>query len=597
MAVRVASTRRAPGSERWLPHAVIATCFVVVLPAVLVSLLVPATSVPLLVLSLLMSIALSLLAASVGDAIWKRLQSSQDLVFADLMLWGWLRRSVAERRLGQAEKLLGSDPNGASLDALIDLSELLEARDARTYGHSQRVTRHAERIATTMGLPAAEVAKVRTAAALHDVGKLHTPRSILNKPGRLTDSEFALIKRHPVDGAVMAGGIGDPEISAMIRHHHERLDGLGYPDGLSGEDIPVGARIIAVADTFDAITSNRTYRRAAHHKRALDVLAAEAGKQLDGDAVAAFRGYYRGQRTVALSAFIASAPQRFLSWLGGVSPAIGGGRGERDLAADRRRQPAAGRLLPHQPRLPARDRRCLRAEASEHRRGLGDARAHRHDRRAAPGGAARAWRRAPRRRTHARARPSSPRPAAARPRPGRPRAAVAPARRTRPHGSHARQRRAEAARRQGPAGQDPAVHVPPVEVPSVNVPGGQGPGDQGARRQPARGQDAADEHPGDQDAADQRARRRPTRPSVAPCSGSASTRSTGPTRTPPAALRERRDGREAELVARAGDVGARCADVAGLAARSGGRRAGGRRSRPAPPARALTLTGEPPPTL
>ena len=308
-----------------MPHAVIATCFVVVLPAALVSLLVPPSSLLLLVLSLLMGITLSLVAASVGEAIWKRLQSSQDLVFADLMLWGWLRRSVAERRLAQAETLLGRDPNGANLDALIGLSELLEARDARTYGHSQRVTRHAERIATTMGLPAAEVAKVRTAAALHDVGKLHTPRSILNKPGRLTDSEFALIKRHPADGAVMAGGIGDPEITAMILHHHERLDGRGYPDGLAGEDIPLGARIIAVADTFDAITSNRTYRRASHHKRALDVLTSEAGKQLDGDAVAAFRGYYRGKRTVALSALIAAAPQRFLSWLGGASPTIGAG--------------------------------------------------------------------------------------------------------------------------------------------------------------------------------------------------------------------------------------------------------------------------------
>ena len=323
MAVRVISTRRISGSERWLPHAVVATGFVVVLPAVLVSLLVPAGSIPMLVLSLVIGIALSLLAASAGGAIWKRLPGSSDLVFADLMLWGWLRRSVAERRLAHAETLLGNDPQGASLESLIALSGLLEARDARTYGHSQRVTRHAERIATTMGLPAAEVAKVRTAAALHDIGKLHTPRAILNKPGRLTDSEFALVKRHPADGAAMAAGIGDPEIAAMIRHHHERLDGLGYPDGLAGEEIPLGARIIAVADTFDAITSNRTYRRAAHHKRALDVLASEAGKQLDGDAVAAFRGYYRGSRTVALSAFVAAAPQRFLSWLGGASPAIG----------------------------------------------------------------------------------------------------------------------------------------------------------------------------------------------------------------------------------------------------------------------------------
>jgi putative nucleotidyltransferase with HDIG domain len=325
MAVRVATTRRTPGSERWLPHAVVATTFVVVLPAVLVSVVIPAGSVALMLLSLVLGIALSLAAASLGGAIWSRMPGSQDRVFADLMLWGWLRRSVAERRLAQAEKLLGSDPQAVNLEALIDLSGLLEARDARTYGHSQRVTRHAERIATAMGLSTAEVAKVRTAAALHDVGKLHTPRAILNKPGRLTDSEFALIKRHPVDGAAMASGIGDPEITAMIRHHHERLDGRGYPDGLAGEAIPVGARIISVADTFDAITSNRTYRRAAHHKRALDVLAAEAGKQLDGDAVAAFRGYYRGHRTVALSALIAAAPQRFLAWLGGASPAIGAG--------------------------------------------------------------------------------------------------------------------------------------------------------------------------------------------------------------------------------------------------------------------------------
>ena len=112
-------------------------------------------------------------------------------------------------------------------------------------------------------------------------------------------------------------------ITAIIRHHHERLDGRGYPDGLAGKEIPLGARIIAVADTFDAITSNRTYRQASRHKRALDVLVVEAGKQLDPDAVAAFRGYYRGRRSVAWSAFAIAAPQRFLSWLGSASPTIG----------------------------------------------------------------------------------------------------------------------------------------------------------------------------------------------------------------------------------------------------------------------------------
>jgi putative nucleotidyltransferase with HDIG domain len=325
MAIRVAPRRRVSGAERWLPHAVLATTFVVVLPALAVAAMVPPNDPLLLALSIVAAIALSLAAASLGDALWRRIPGSRDLVFADLMLWGWLRRSIAERRLAQAEKLLDGDPQDVGVESLISLSELLEARDSRTYGHSQRVTRHAERIASTMGLSAGEVAKVRTASALHDIGKLHTPRSILNKPGRLTDAEFELIKRHPVDGAAMAAGIGDPDITAMIRHHHERLDGRGYPEGLSGEEIPLGARIIAVADTFDAITSNRTYRRAAHHKRALDVLATESGKQLDGDAVAAFRGYYGGRRTVAWSAFLAAVPQRVLAWLGGASPAIGAG--------------------------------------------------------------------------------------------------------------------------------------------------------------------------------------------------------------------------------------------------------------------------------
>ena len=238
---------------------------------------------------------------------------------------GWLRRLRAERRLAHAETMLGCRAEGLSVQALSNLSALLEARDSFTYGHSQRVTRHAERIATELGLSPAEVAQVRTAAALHDVGKLHTPREILNKPGRLTDEEFAVIRNHPGDGAEMSTSVGDTVITAMIRHHHERLDGAGYPDGLAGEAIPLGARIIAVADTFDAMTSNRAYRRASSHKRALDVLRAEAGKQLDGDAVAAFVGYYRGRRTVAWSAFATAAPQRLFAWLGGVSPGVSAG--------------------------------------------------------------------------------------------------------------------------------------------------------------------------------------------------------------------------------------------------------------------------------
>ena len=317
--------RGARGLERWLPLAIVATACVVILPALAVWVIVPPGEVALLAVSVPLGMLLSVLAANLGTALWKRTPGSRDIVFADLMLWGWLRRSRTERRLAHAETLLGDGAQNVSVEALTELSALLEARDGYTYGHSQRVTRHAERIARAMGLPDADVARVRTAAALHDVGKLHTPRVILNKPGRLTNEEFAVIRRHPGDGAAMASGIGDPMIIAMIRHHHERLDGAGYPAGLAGNAIPLGARIIAVADTFDAMTSHRAYRRASSHKRALDVLRREAGKQLDADAVAGFLGYYRGLRTVAWSAFATAAPQRFFAWLGGLSPGISGG--------------------------------------------------------------------------------------------------------------------------------------------------------------------------------------------------------------------------------------------------------------------------------
>jgi HD-GYP domain-containing protein (c-di-GMP phosphodiesterase class II) len=143
-----------------------------------------------------------------------------------------------------------------------------------------------------MGLPELQVATVRAAAALHDVGKINTPRAVLHKPGRLTDVELALIELHPVDGAEIVSTLGDPELTAMVRHHHERLDGTGYPDGLAGEEIPLGARIIAVADTFDAITSTRPYRPASTHEAAMEILEAEAGPRLDTSGVRALQAYY-----------------------------------------------------------------------------------------------------------------------------------------------------------------------------------------------------------------------------------------------------------------------------------------------------------------
>ena len=309
-------------SKQFLPHALAATLAVVVLPAVAVSLIETSGRAWLLLLSVLVAIGLSVVAASLACAIWSRRPGSRDLVFADLMLWGWLRRVRAERRLAEVQGPVESGAGGVEL--LQRLADLLEAKDARMLGHTKRVTRHAERIARELGLPGEEVARVRTAASVHDVGKVHTPRRILVKPGALSDREFAVMKRHSVDGAEMVAALGVPEVTAMVRHHHERLDGSGYPDGLRGEEIPLGARIIAVADTFDAMTSSRAYRAACTHRVALEVLAGEAGVRLDAGAVAAFDRYYSDRRSVAWSALGLAGPPRLGGWIGGLLNGVGG---------------------------------------------------------------------------------------------------------------------------------------------------------------------------------------------------------------------------------------------------------------------------------
>jgi putative nucleotidyltransferase with HDIG domain len=316
--------------RRYLPLVALTTVSVVVLPAALVAAVVPRGGLLLMAASAASAVAVSVAIASAEAALWKRQRRSRDLVFADLMLWGWLRRCWTERRLAQARDLYDSARKAGptvSIELLERLSKLLGAQDAYTYGHSQRVARHAERIARAMHIAPVEIAKIRTAAAVHDVGKLYTPREILNNPGRLTDAEFAVIKRHPGDGADMLAAVGDSEIAAMVRHHHERMDGHGYPDGLVGSDIPLGARIIAVADTFDAIISSRSYRSASTHKKALDILSNEAGSQLDGAAVAAFLNRYSARRSVAWFAFATAAPQRIFAGLQTASPGLGASAG------------------------------------------------------------------------------------------------------------------------------------------------------------------------------------------------------------------------------------------------------------------------------
>jgi hypothetical protein len=170
-----------------------------------------------------------------------------------------------------------------------------------------------------MKLPKETVRKIYLAASIHDVGKVDTPPQILNKPGLLTDEEFTVMKRHSVRGAELVERLGDPEITAMVRHHHERMDGQGYPDQLAGNDIPLGARVIAVADTFDAIVSDRPYRAGKRHKEAIAILKQVSGTQLDDIAVRAFLDYYSGKKAFVWWMSISVGAQRmvgsFGSWL------------------------------------------------------------------------------------------------------------------------------------------------------------------------------------------------------------------------------------------------------------------------------------------
>lgn len=312
---------------RYLPHAVVATLFVAVLP------LLAATRVSSLLWSLLAGTALSLGASVAGTWLWSRRSGASDLVFGDLMLWGWLRRLFIERRLASAVDSLGlNSPIGdvtiskeRRTEILQELAATLESKDPYTHGHSRRVTRHSYMIAKTMGLSEADVEMVRVAASVHDVGKLNLPVEVLHKTGKLTDEEFSIIKGHAAKGAEIVERLGILELTALVRHHHERLDGKGYPDRLAGDDIPLGSRIIAVADTFDAITSTRSYRSASGHRKAIEVLRKEAGTQLDPDAVRAFLTYYSGRGSMEWWASLTTVPQRLLgslaSWLQGAGAA------------------------------------------------------------------------------------------------------------------------------------------------------------------------------------------------------------------------------------------------------------------------------------
>lgn len=187
--------------------------------------------------------------------------------------------------------MLFEDVHDLMMGLIHSLTSAVDAKDAYTCGHSERVALLTRELARQMCLPEATVDRFYMAGLLHDVGKIGVPERVLQKEGKLTDEEFALIKKHPEIGARILGDIKQIEdIIPGVLHHHERWDGRGYPYGLSGKGIPLMGRVLCLADSFDAMTSNRTYRKALPLEVAIAEIQRSAGTQFDPELAEIFVG-------------------------------------------------------------------------------------------------------------------------------------------------------------------------------------------------------------------------------------------------------------------------------------------------------------------
>lgn len=203
-------------------------------------------------------------------------------------------QTINEELLVAQEEL--KESNIAAMKALI-MSE--EARDPYTSGHSRRVTEYAVAIAKKMGLDETLARHIEYAGYLHDIGKIGISDAILNKEGRLNDAEWQVVRRHPNTALEILDPLKFlPEEKVIIKHHHERYDGNGYPDGLRGESIPMGARIMAVADSFDAMNSKRPYRNALPEDKIISELKTARGTQLDPVIADIFLGMINADRGI-----------------------------------------------------------------------------------------------------------------------------------------------------------------------------------------------------------------------------------------------------------------------------------------------------------
>ncbi|MEA2714701.1 MAG: hypothetical protein QOK27_2662 [Gemmatimonadales bacterium] len=239
---------------------------------------------------LLKPISLGELQARVARALEKRALVLQNRFYQE-----HLERQVQE----QAQRIQELFLQGVQM-----LARALEAKDAYTRGHSIRVSRYAVATAAGLGFVGAGLDGIRLGGELHDIGKIGTREAVLHKPTSLTADEFRQITEHPALGERMLSPLAheSPDVLRIVRSHHERLDGGGFPDGLRGEKIPIEARIVAVADSFDAMTTQRPYREARPPDDAMRELRRVAGTQLDPQAVEAFVAAFPDPRVLPVSA-------------------------------------------------------------------------------------------------------------------------------------------------------------------------------------------------------------------------------------------------------------------------------------------------------
>jgi diguanylate cyclase (GGDEF)-like protein/putative nucleotidyltransferase with HDIG domain len=200
---------------------------------------------------------------------------------------------------------------GDFLDVVRKWGESIESKDIHTQGHCERVADLSTALAAKAGFDENSLFWFRIGALLHDVGKLIVPAEVLNKPGKLTDEEWALVRKHPEAGEQMLADVQFPwDVAPMVRSHHERWDGRGYPDGLAGEDIPLTARILCVADVYDALTTERSYKRAFSQLEAIEIMRREIGKQFDPHLFVKFEEMVRRGRVNVPAAAQRAMPAR-----------------------------------------------------------------------------------------------------------------------------------------------------------------------------------------------------------------------------------------------------------------------------------------------